>query len=407
MQTEILIPSITKAAGKARRNPRGVFEKVPGSGDWWIRFADPTGCIKYEKAGTKQNAIDLYQIRKGDSLRAKKLPWKLRKRTVTFVELAEDARKVAKASNEGYVVDCNRIDRFIETFGNRPAEIPVADLREWFADQGWAPGTQNRYRTVLSLIYRVGMENKKVDVNPARLLKHKKEGGGRVRFLNQFDPAPTDVDFLKPHQAEESRLRAVIKAEFAPHELELGVAVNTGMRRKEQYLRIDWNCVDLLRRDLYIPPSKNGKSRHIPLNDEALAAFKDLHQRTGGKGPIFVGNHGERLLGPRHWFEDAIEKAGIKNFTWHDLRHTFASRLVMAGVDLRTVADLMGHANIQMTMRYAHLAPAHTRAAVERLSSYNKGQESAILKAESGNATESKTETDPNKAFRVASATVQ
>src|SRR5271169_2468261 len=76
----------------------------------------------------------------------------------------------------------------------------------------------------------------------------------------------------------------------------------------------------------------------------------------------------------------------IKNFTWHDLRHTFASRLVMAAVDLRTVAELMGHKRIQMTMRYAHLAPAHNSAAIEKLSAFNaverkrqKADEPAIL----------------------------
>ena len=62
-----------------------------------------------------------------------------------------------------------------------------------------------------------------------------------------------------------------------------------------------------------------------------------------------------------------MESAGIENFTWHCLRHTFASRLVMAGVDIRTVAELMGHKSLQMTMRYAHLAPQHTAAAVARL----------------------------------------
>jgi site-specific recombinase XerD len=67
-------------------------------------------------------------------------------------------------------------------------------------------------------------------------------------------------------------------------------------------------------------------------------------------------------------FKDAIKRADISNFTWHDIRHTFASRLVMAGVDLRTVAELMGHKKIQMTVRYARLAPAHKLDAVEKLS---------------------------------------
>lgn len=76
---------------------------------------------------------------------------------------------------------------------------------------------------------------------------------------------------------------------------------------------------------------------------------------------------------PRDWFEPAVEKAGLKNYTWHCNRHTFASRLVMAGTDIRTVAQRMGHSTIQMTMRYAHLAPEHTQTAVDRLVSSSKG----------------------------------
>ena len=76
---------------------------------------------------------------------------------------------------------------------------------------------------------------------------------------------------------------------------------------------------------------------------------------------------GEPLAGPRHWFEPAIGRAKIRAFSWHCLRHTFASRLVMAGVDLRTVQELMGHKNISMTVRYSHLTPKHTLAAVELL----------------------------------------
>ena len=69
----------------------------------------------------------------------------------------------------------------------------------------------------------------------------------------------------------------------------------------------------------------------------------------------------------RRWFNEALTEAKIKDYSWHCNRHTFASRLVMAGVDLRTVAELMGHSSIQMTMRYAHLAPQHNRASVDRL----------------------------------------
>jgi integrase len=90
------------------------------------------------------------------------------------------------------------------------------------------------------------------------------------------------------------------------------------------------------------PKVRMGGAAISPLNNEALAAFQKLRERNGGEGPMFVDNRGERLLGPRHWFEGAVQEARLNDFTWHDLRHTFASRLVMSGNDLRTVADLLG-----------------------------------------------------------------
>jgi Phage integrase family len=170
----------------------------------------------------------------------------------------------------------------------------------------------------------------------------------------------------------------------------------------EQY-SLAWERVDLFGRRVTVPRSKNGKARHIPLNSEALAAFKVLAQRSpGGVGPVFINLKGEKLEGYKHWFNRAVEEARIADFTWYCLRHTFASRLVMSGVDIRTVAELMGHKIIQMTMRYAHLAPEHNLAAVERLSSFNSAKTpvmgdssvQAALSASLDRATATRTATD-------------
>jgi len=348
---------------------RGVFEKVPGSGVWYIRFADETGRIRKEKAGTKADAIALRIKRKAEVLRGVKLPERVRGRKVLFGELADDAEKYVKANNLGWEVDRLRIAKLRAEFGNDPADVAIEELRDWFDDHEWEAGSYNRYRTVLSRIYALGMENKKVGSNPARLLKHRREPDGRVRFLGQHDTK------------EEARLRKVITAGWPEHLPELDIAVNTGMRRREQYRYVDWSCVNFRLRDLFVPKSKMGPSRHIPLNKAALAAFRKLHASTKGVNPIFASrNHGESLKGNRHWFEDAVAEAKVEDFTWRDLRHTFASRLVMRGVDLRSVADLMGHKNIQMTMRYAHLAPAHKQDAVARLDAFSEGRDSGIVK---------------------------
>jgi integrase len=86
---------------------------------------------------------------------------------------------------------------------------------------------------------------------------------------------------------------------------------------------------------------------------------------------------GEPLAGPRYWFEKAIRKAGVSDFHWHDLRHTFASRLAMAGVGLRAIQDALGHKSIAMTVRYSHLAPDFLLDVVEKLVAKPGGNEAA------------------------------
>jgi integrase len=97
---------------------------------------------------------------------------------------------------------------------------------------------------------------------------------------------------------------------------------------------------------------------------------RDLElERTGAEGSIYVCDEtlNDTQRDWRRWFERSLREAGIKNFRWHDLRHTFASRLVMADVNLSAVQALLGHKSILMTMKYAHLSPDHTLAAAEKI----------------------------------------
>jgi integrase len=351
---------------KREAREKGIYEKVQGSRVYWIRYADGDGRIRREKAGTRSAAIKLYRKRKTEVLEGRKFPHTLRSRRVKFAELTDDALKYCETHNLGHQFDAYRIARLKEKFGDDVAEISIEEFRRWFDAQAWKPGTHNRYKSTLSLIYRLAIENGKATLNPARLLKRKREDNGRVRFLNQFVPEKAVLEYLGPYVDEESRLRAVISAKYPSHTPEFEIALHTGMRPSEQY-GLTWDRVDLERKLVTIPRSKNGNTRHIPLNSVALSAFQELFGRSSGKGRVFVNINGEPLHGYKHWFGPAIREAGIMEFTWYSLRHTFASRLVMFGVDLRTVAELMGHKTIQMTMRYAHLAPAHKLAAVERL----------------------------------------
>jgi site-specific recombinase XerD len=341
---------------RRKRNPKGVYEKVPGSGQWWARYADATGRIRRERAPSKAAALQIYQRRKTEVLQGRKLPESLRTRLVSFAEIARDALAHSKAHKRSYADDVTRMEPLLARFRDRAADsITAQELEQFLAQTAenneWAPATINRYRALISLVFRLAIESGKVKENPARLVKHRQENNGRVRWLSA---------------EEEVRLRAVISATCPEHMSELELALNTGLRLGEMY-GLTWENVSLPRRVLTVPRSKNGEMRHVALNASALAALAELRKRSDGTGPAIRNIKGEALASPRHWFEPAMKRAKISNFSWHCLRHTFASRLVMIGIDLRTVQELMGHKSIQMTVRYSHLTPRHTLAAVDRL----------------------------------------
>lgn len=141
------------------------------------------------------------------------------------------------------------------------------------------------------------------------------------------------------------------------------LALNTGLRRGE-LLSLCWKDVDLPSRMLTVRAehAKSGRQRHVPMNDEAFRVLTQwLQQSDEGVGRLFAVRDVKTAWG------GVLASAKISDFRFHDLRHHFASRLVMAGVDLNTVRELLGHSDISMTLRYAHLGPDHLAAAVAKL----------------------------------------
>jgi integrase len=348
-------------ANKQEVKMRGVFEKKTGSGIWWIQYFDSEGRRHREKVGRKSSALVLYQKRRTEISEGKKLPALRNTPMVKFDEIAADALEYSKSHNISFENDVNRMKAILKEFAERPiAAIKPQEIERWLnqltrnvkgEEVALKPATLNRYRAMLSLAFRIAVQNGKTASNPARLVRPRRENNAVIRYL-----LPD----------EERRLREVANEFYAHHVPELDLALNTGMRQGEQY-NLVWENIDMERRLITIPRSKHGGVRHIELNDSAVAALLRAHSLGNGSEYVFLNCYGQKLSKPREWFEAAVKKAGIPRFTWHCLRHTFASRLVMAGVDLRTVQELMGHKTIQMTCRYAHLGPQHRLAAVQRL----------------------------------------
>lgn len=147
------------------------------------------------------------------------------------------------------------------------------------------------------------------------------------------------------------------------------VSLNTGLRQGE-LLSLTWGDVDLPGQSLTVhgANAKSGKTRHVPLNSQALNALAQWRQQAPEKQQlVFPGPGGKRMVDVKSAWSRLLKDAKIENFRWHDMRHDFASRLVMAGIDLNTVRELLGHSDLKMTIRYAHLAPQHKAQAVEKM----------------------------------------
>jgi integrase len=147
------------------------------------------------------------------------------------------------------------------------------------------------------------------------------------------------------------------------------LSLNTGLRRGELF-QLRWRDVDIKRRVLTVAgaTTKGGHTRHIPLTDEAVTVLEAWCKPDADpRELVFPGRTGGQFYTLKTAWAVLLTDAGISGFRWHDLRHTFASKLVQAGVDLNTVRELMGHADIKMTLRYAHLSPSHLADAINKL----------------------------------------
>lgn len=184
--------------------------------------------------------------------------------------------------------------------------------------------------------------------NPVTTVKFTKEPRQRLRFLEPEEEAKLLDKAREP-------LRSIII-----------VALHCGLRLRSEALTLRWLDVDFARRTLTVQAaySKSGQTRSVPLNSVVCAALGRL-PRIGEF--VFVKPGGEPYTYVRRSFNTACRRSGLKDVTPHTLRHTFATRLIENGVDLRTVQELGGWAKIEMLTRYGHVSPSRMAEAVEKL----------------------------------------
>jgi len=268
------------------------------------------------------------------------------------------------------------------------ADLTQWDLQKWAADAAKAklkPRTINRRMAALKAVLGKAKSWGLIPHSAlAGMRMIKVDEQGPVRYLSDEEEKAL-LAALESRQTQQREERARFIAWHKERGLEppqplierytdylmpmVVVALNTGMRRGELF-NLRWVEVNLKGRVLTVAgkTAKSGTTRHLPLNDESFAALTAWRNQASDGDLVFPSPvNGRRLDNIKKSWTGALALAGIKSFRFHDLRHSFASKLVMRGVDLYTVKELLGHSTIVMTQRYAHLSPDHKAAAVALL----------------------------------------
>ncbi|MBN2001387.1 site-specific integrase, partial [candidate division KSB1 bacterium] len=236
--------------------------------------------------------------------------------------------------------------------GRSLGSILPANIEDYIAkrrENGVANGTINRELACLKRMYNLAIRWKEANKNPVNEVDFLKEPPGRTRFLT-------------PEEA--GRLLECCNESLRPI---VFTALNTGMRRME-ILSLTWDNVHIdsvIDPYIEIPISKNYKKRFVPLSTDMIELLEKLRNRH--QTFVFIGMRGRPVKTVRKPFETALRKAGIINFRFHDLRHTFASHFIMHGGDPLTLKEILGHSSLKMVERYAHLAVAHKRKQINNL----------------------------------------
>jgi integrase len=277
----------------------------------------------------------------------------------TFGELTDKYLKHAESYKASFNREKYSIKALRDYFGSacHISQITTWSFEKWKRERAKQvqPSTVNRELTILKHMLKMAVRWELASTNPAAAVSPFPLQEGRIRFLSE-DEMPRLIEACR-NQITSPWLHPLII-----------LALNTSARQGELLDLARDGDIDLERNLIYFGRTKNRKLKVVPMNSSAREAVEWFLKN--GKGESLISwPWGERVGKTTVYdaFKKACTEAGIKNFRFHDLRHTAASYLVMSGVDLPTVKEILGHREIEMTLRYSHLAQTHKAKAVDQL----------------------------------------
>jgi len=290
----------------------------------------------------------------------------------SFVDASAEYLKFVKQSKKSYTSDEFTLRTFgafsSESTGNKPiSELLLSEITtkatedfKLFRSRGKEKATVNRALAVLKHFFNCCIEWGYTDENPVRKVKLYKLSDGKTRFLENDEI--------------EALLLACDKADTRAKHLKpiVVIALNTGMRRGE-ILGMKWKDIDSKRGIIYTGITKNGERLKKQMNSnvsralEGLTAFRDKGDKFYIDEYVFRNKDAKPIIDIKRSFHTALAVAGIENASFHTLRHTFASHLMMKTGNIMMVKEALGHNTLKMTERYSHLSPGYKQKAIEDL----------------------------------------
>ena len=271
----------------------------------------------------------------------------------TLIKLYDDDAKINKKSYGknpfGKVIgDYFGTDTLVSTIKVQKIESFKTYLKE---ERKSSKSTINKYLFALSKMFRLGIRNKLITENPVTEIEKFQEDDHRVRYLTKD---------------EETRMYEIIDKQFPYIKPLVTCALQTAMRRGEIF-NLKWDNIDFDFNFIELTETKSGKSRKIPISNKLMEIFK---KRNNSQYVFINKDTGEPFKDIKKAFRNILKQAQIKNFRFHDLRHTAATRMVEKGIPLPVVQELLGHAKISTTMRYTHAMPEQKQLAIAVLNDY-------------------------------------
>jgi integrase len=331
---------------------KGIYKR---GGVYWIRFAGLDGTIIRESSrSSKFKDAEVLLIKRRQLIKEGKEPEIKKISNHSFRELATEYLKWTERQR-GSKQKVNVVKQLVKVFGQYPLRYFGSRMLEQYQTERTQAGnksaTVNRHLATIKHMFNKAVEWDWVEeevLKRVRRVKLLEENNRRLRFLS-FEECQALINNCDKH------LRPIVI-----------MALNTGMRRGE-ILSLKWDNVDLKHGFILLEITKNGERREIPINEMPRDTLQGILRRIDIPYVFYDQTTGKPYQRVTRSFISACRRAGIRDFHFHDIRHTFASHLVMARVDLTTVKELLGHKTLAMTLRYAHLAPTHKVTALDIL----------------------------------------